>query len=127
MGRKIWQSTTMTNYLLSVSYDDNGDMIPEIRAINSRKNELFPLFANRVKLPEYVYERIALTKLLRGTREEGEFGWWVGPNHMLVALSKDEFNALKSYRIEPRHLSSVTKSQTELANVNARKQSKDPR
>jgi hypothetical protein len=105
------------NYVLSVSYDDIGAMLPEIRVVNSRSNRLFSLFPNRMKLPEYVYERIAFTKILRGIREEGEFGWWIGPNHMLVRLSKDEYNDLQTL-VEPNKVK---------ANVNARKQSKDSR
>lgn len=91
----------LSNWLLSVSLLPNGDVHPYYSVIDHRAGKSTRFRIYRHCLQKSVEEKLAFMRLLRGNWDDHVYGTWIGDNHFVVALDKDEYKNLVT-RVEKR-------------------------
>lgn len=82
-----------TRKLVSVSFEESGELRDAFYLLNNAKSECHRITAT---LPPYVLERIALMRIRRGDYTDTPTGRWIGKQHLIIYLSMTEYKSIRS-------------------------------
>ena len=81
---------------MSVSYQPNGEEYRRFTLMDRKQMKSTQVYPDKVKILPSILEKIVMVKLRRGSFDDTELGMWIGTRHLVVYLTKDEYETTRS-------------------------------